>query len=348
MSRQLSRFKGLLIIAPLAAGLGLVFGFAPREPIHARALAINSAELDFGEAWESSAFPWSFTIANHSDASITIREFSSSCGCAKVEPPSVTIAPHASQRVTALLDLTSVFERHGRDRVRDFAVGLVPVVGESQRSDPMQRGWEIRGKVKPLFQDMPRFHRITDRLVRGMPTHVTPLTVRLVNPLERLVARMPRRYGVATATRQDAKTWRVDFHLEPPVAAGPLKFDLTLRAYDGGKEVTDATLPIHAAVEEIVQALPAHIDLGPLPLGQSQTSEMTFASASHVTFTMECKNADSAVRVVLHSDRRCELTVRATELGSVSKTVDFVATLNGGAERIPLSVRVQYYGIANK
>lgn len=341
--------KLVVAVVPLLA-VGLLLALGPQEVVHWGSLTVDPAQLDFGDVWESSAFPWSLTIKNNSHVDVPVDHISTSCGCVTVvDPQSFVVPAHASREIRVVLDLIPAFDPGESATSRSFATTIVPVTGGEQLGGDSARGWTIRGTVKQVFKDLPRSHRINELVVRGLPGSVQSIIVRLAKPLERLDAKMPRQFGRATATKVRDDQWSVGFELDAQPKSGPMPFDLTLAGYNGGVEIAVAVVKVHATVEEVVQAVPTVLQMGPLTIGQTAVSEVKFHSHVKRSFVLDGHDKpDTGIVVVPDGDHGCKLTVKAAVPGSVSTTVSFYAKVEGGSERVRIPVRVQYYGVDEK
>jgi hypothetical protein len=202
----------LLVFAALFFG-GVYIGqdFLVDRP-HNAGLYIDPKYLDFGEVWAEEAFKWRIPIQNRSDREVGIAEFSASCQCDLIEPPSLTIPPHSTAKVVATIDLTKGRDIEPYEQVRKFQIAIHPIVAVPTSRPP---GFVLRGKAKDPFIASPGVVDLGEILSH---TAGEPTTIRLkaATPLENLTASPqpdmtidikpaePNREGAAIVAREGA------------------------------------------------------------------------------------------------------------------------------------------------
>jgi hypothetical protein len=91
-------------------------------------------------------------VKNPTTRPITIARFSTSCECAKVDPPKVTIEPGETKDIRLILDLRPRKPDEVGRADREFAIPFLPI----EESGALGPKVEIRGRVRTLLQLPPR------------------------------------------------------------------------------------------------------------------------------------------------------------------------------------------------
>ncbi|MEX2137757.1 MAG: hypothetical protein WD894_00735 [Pirellulales bacterium] len=146
-------------------------------------LYIEPGHLNFGEVWAVKDFKWRIPIQNISDRPVGIAEFTASCQCDLIEPPSLTIPPHSTAEVVATIDLTKGHDIEPNESTRKFEIAIHPIVAVATSSPP---GFVLRGTAKDLFTASPRAIELGEILSRT-PGKTTTIRLTAATSLSSLI-----------------------------------------------------------------------------------------------------------------------------------------------------------------
>jgi hypothetical protein len=175
---------GFIVVAVLFSG-GVYIGqtFLVDRPYNA-GLRIDPEYLDFGEVWAEEQFKWRIPIENTSDREVGIAEFTASCQCSLIEPPSLTISPHSTAEVVATIDLTKGRDSEPYESTREFEIAIHPIVAVATSRPP---GFILRGKAKDAFSPSPRQVELGEILSQTVGERAT-IRLKTATPLSSVTA----------------------------------------------------------------------------------------------------------------------------------------------------------------
>lgn len=160
--------KALAVALLVIAGLGAYWlGKSVQPAVELRdRFYIEPADLDFGEAWETSNFEWAVRLRNDTDNDLHVKELLTSCDCISADPKSFDVPSKGTVKVRLKLDLTTSHIRLSASPVRKFEVPIRPVVQGWFGQGP---GWTLHGLVKRPITFAEEIIEFGDSCVQGEP-----------------------------------------------------------------------------------------------------------------------------------------------------------------------------------
>lgn len=342
---------GIGLVVAALAGVYWVATAPRRVADSQQKLAVDPADLDFGEVWEAKAFAWSLPIENRSDEEVYIERFETSCNCLGVEPRSLRIPARGRAEVRLILDLTRRPSDRGAEERLVHAFEL-PIVPRLRMESDRPTVWGLRGKVRTAVTlSPPALH--FGEVIRGQP--FTPQTVRVTpkTPIERLEVGCDRSLASVQVKRAAGKNdFELEVLLQEKVPVGPMRFDVNIRAVTRkGERLPAVGLAVAGQVLPEVQATPPSVIFGARPVGHTVEETIVLHSADGRKFgvdRIEVESPDVVVsRVGQRPDtpRQFHLSQRIARTGHQASTVRFVLQVGSGSGALTVAVPVSYHGI---
>jgi len=285
----------MLVIATCLAGvlwMGTVWRVRSESAL---ALHVAPESLDVGEVWETDAFEHVFEITNSSSRPVRIESIGASCECHSISPQSFTIAPHSSQAITLVLDLSPASIPVLRAApVYDFSASVYPTVTSHI---PPTEPWVVRGRVRRMFlTSSPGF--VMDHgkeVIQGVRPAPQPMTVELAGSHTLAIA---VEASVAEAEIVDAANDGAHVVQLTPfetLPLGPFETTVALTAQDhAGRIVSRRRIPVTGRVVGQVMAQPAAVEHGLRRLGDITDTELMLQSRTNRRFTVDRVETGSA------------------------------------------------------
>ncbi len=321
-------------------------------------LVVDEKELDFGEVWEDRAFPWKFTIRNSTAKDVEIKKFSTSCGCAKVQPQSITVPAHSNVEVRLTLDLSEPFwhapiksqAEHATPAQRPFDATIEPAMNDLI----LQKGWHVRGHVRKDLTIVPADLRVTDPLVYGAQFPAQKAEVVSHFPYVGIEAMCSPEYAHVDVRRKDDDRYTLDITLNPQLPVGNFTFRTRLKPLVGQnreppkKSKPSHSLLVHGQVVDDAQTLPSKLLFGPRTIGETVEESVTLASLTGLPITVDSVEVPSAGTVAerVSVDNGLATFIirqRVAKPGHVAGTVTF--RVRKGERRYQHVLPWSYYGI---
>jgi hypothetical protein len=314
-------------------------------------LAIDPADLDFGEAFTQAAFPWTIHIHNRSDAPVTLANIERSCDCTSIDPQTATIPPHESVPLNLRIRLP-VTPPGGETQA--FSVDLTLATDRPSES-PL--AVVVQGRVHPC------------------PVYVDPADL----ALGELLLTNPEAFDrtIKLSTHRDIANWTaicepsgaaeiqltrpspeepVQLHLAinsrlPP---GPLDLLVVLKGLnDAANSPSELTIPLNGIVVDDLEAIPGALLFGACPVGTKLEKQVTFHSrAGRVIHSVEVVDAPRDFQGSLISTlgpESTDVTVLVSGLVSEASQRDMLIRFQCGVDGIdrPVTVKVpvNYHGL---
>jgi hypothetical protein len=234
--------------------------------------------LNFGEAWEASAFALELPVTNQSGATVAVSEWAKSCLCLSVDPPQLSLAPGETRPVRVTLDLAAnLFDPRAGDPTREFETTLTAVSGDK----PVGPKWAIRGTVKNVLGRVPREHDcgLVSDLASEPPAHEFEL-----KPVARLeclsaVVEPPLASATVVPVRADGSHVRVVVRPTLPVPLGEWRATLRLLPVAvGGAALPPGQVKVVVRGGTDVQPYPPTVLLGSIREGETAAEGVEFRS----------------------------------------------------------------------
>jgi hypothetical protein len=314
-------------------------------------LEIAPEFLDFGEAWEQDAFPWTVSMHNPTRRDIRISRFATSCDCTSIDPQSVTVPAGQSIDVRLTFDLSSPKSSDAQESPRPFSVRLVPTVADPL---PPLKGWTIEGQVRRAYFVEPPRIAFGDSLIAGQPYEPQFAIVMTEIPLATLTAETDAP-ELARASLQplsaDSSTHELRVEPVDSVPVGFHRFHVLLNGVTArGEEIPTATLDILMRVVSDIQPVPGHAAFG--SLGLRDSAEETVALSSRTDAGFEVVEVIDSPEDGVHvdpldaGDNLVSFRIRqhAVALKHQSHDVRFRIRYHEDGALIETTVPVSYYG----
>ena len=301
------RMAGLLLgrgaptLAVLVAFCGACWSVSRVAGRGSPPLSVADKDLNLGDVWEQDNFPLQLTIRNDTKGPIEIERFSTSCGCASIEPRSPTVPPRMGLPVRVTLNLTMA---SGPD-TRDFAVRVVPWIADPSRRVPsailQQDPFTIRGRTHRVLRlSVRRIDFGRQKLFQGQAFPAQSVIVIPAVQVDSLKAACPTTFASVDVVPSDGHGKEIEVRVTPQRAlpAGPFRFDVTLQAYGTGERYPVARIPVEGVILSDIQAFPDSLVLGDRKIGETVTETITLRSASDTGFDVIGIKSDSADTLV--------------------------------------------------
>jgi hypothetical protein len=301
--------------------------------------------LDFGEVWESEAFPWQVELENRASERVVIDELKGSCSCISTNTSEISLNPGEHRQVDFIINLADN-RPYDTNSSRDVRIQLSGRVSASDGSSLIHT-WYLRGRVKRYLISDPTALAFGEIVVDGSGEQKrVGITSRI--PLRSLrIAAAPPGWQV-TATRVELPPG--DFALTvTAVGTSPGVFRETVKVQgvsENGEFLPPLTLRCSGAFRTPVYALPQTQDLGVVSGSEVRT----------ITFTLINDNASDCEigRIVLaHDDASVlkkvqtpsgwEVTFRQATTGKGAQTVEHVVFIQHREKEFPVHLRYTWY-----
>jgi hypothetical protein len=352
----------MVLTCLLALGLGTVAGRRIRaDAPEARAprvivegLSVDPAALDLGEVWEDDAYVHTLLIRNDNPSPVEVTRFFVSCGCAGVEPQSVSLAPGQTAEVHLKLDFARRTLNDLGRASRPFSVSVGPLLKSSGTMMP-SGGWELRAVIKS---------RVT---LDKLSLHFGDEPIQNASPLTRKVhatVHVPDT-SLRVSAADNAVSWKIDPHADRPdefdvavstnaavLKAGPFKTTLNIDVVTTeGDVLPGVKLPIAGTVRPEVRPVPASILLGVRRLGQVAEATVALQMPPGEQWDVERMEVDSPdvkiepVMADARSGKAYRVRVQVSKEGPQVSEVRFFVR-KPGREVAPVAMAVSYDGDA--
>jgi hypothetical protein len=283
-SPRLRRFLVIVLAVPACAAAywaGVALGPShPSGPLpppgslenQINGLAVNPADLDFGEAWEDPEFVRRLTLHNRGAHSVRVSNMHGGCECVSVEPRAFDVPPGGSREVAVKLDLTHRYPyQFGVDR-RELAVTIHP---EFAGRGIAAESWKVRGVVKSRVSVDGRELAFADLCGQGESiTRSMKATAHV--PLAKLEATAPADKATVAVVPAPKRPGGYDVRVtpRPDLPLGPFHFEvgLTATTTDGAKHRCVA-FRVSGEIRSPVRVVPDPVLLGEHSIGA--TAEAT-------------------------------------------------------------------------
>ncbi len=348
----------------MPARLGSRYG---RRPAHSRGLpgaagalviveglSVDPAALDLGEVWEEGAYLHTLSIRNDNPNPVEVARFFVSCGCAGVEPQTVSLAPGETADVHLKLDLARRTLNDLGRASRPFAVSLGPLLKSSEAMAP-SGGWELRAVIKS---------RVT---LDKLSLHFGDEPIQSALPLTRKVhatVHLPRS-SLRVSAADNAVSWKINPHADRPdefdvavstnpaaLKAGPFKTTLNIEVVTAeGEALPGVKLPVAGTVRPEVRPVPASVLLGVRRIGRTAEATVALQMPPGEKWEVERIEVDSpdvqvdSVPAGSAGGRAYRLRVRITKEGPQASEVRFFVR-KPGRDTAPVAMTVSYDGDA--
>jgi hypothetical protein len=323
------------------AGKGPAVPDSPPAPAYELVglLAVESSSLDLGEVWEEPAYVHTLSLHNRSSREVTVTDVATSCGCVSVSPRSFTVPPGGTARLAVTLDLTRRGHSElGRD-VRPFAAEVRPTT-PGARAPGERAGWTIAGRVRSRVTLDALAHHFGERPVSGEPAEPRALTATVHVPAQGLQVTTAEGGVTAGVSPLDPAGHRYAITLTPDtkaLAPGAFKTTATVSVVTpSGETLFGARLPMEGVVRPEASLLPAHLILGPRPVGETAAGTLVLQGGDTKDVTVEQIETDSPDVTITPAAvegapdaRAFRVTQRVSKPGDQSTTARFVFTKAG-------------------
>lgn len=323
----------------------------PSQEYDIGGLVVTAASLDMGTVWEDSKFAWELPVSNRTNNPVKIYDFIVSCGCAVVEPRSLTVPAGGTETVTVKLGLTRRSYAEVGKAERPAAVEIIPSLGKGVR--PRGRGWELRGVVRSrITTDVLALH-FGDTPVHGQAEVTRTVLVTAHVPVQRLAAFVDAEVATVRVNPRSDGVFEVAVAPRPLLAPGPFKTHLALELITPeGRRLPGITLPVEGTMQSEIRPLPACVVFGPRPVGETAESFVTLQVPTGVDVAVEQAETESPnVRVEAASveglppGQTFRVTQCVTKEGYQSSHFRLVLR-KPGKEPAKIAVEVSYTGLA--
>jgi hypothetical protein len=242
-------------------------------PVNVGGLVVDERHLTLGELAETTAHLVKFPIRNTTTSQKVIREFRGSCGCASIEPKTLTLGPGAAGEVSVVIDLTKRSPAHAGLARRPFALRLDPVFeGDFAPST----GWTLSAEVvSQLNVDMVDVAFNEGCVHEGEPA-TRKVRVATHAPLKRLTAEVvPPAAGTATLIPADAGRSTLAISPSPSLPPGPFRFEVVVRPVGpGGVLHAPITIDVSGEMHPTVRAFPRVVLFGEIEVPGTAEAEV--------------------------------------------------------------------------
>lgn len=240
------------------------------------ALTVDPAHLDFGEVWETDKFEWSAPVRNHTDSSLLVSAYSSSCSCVSASStkliPANTTAP-----LTFRVDLRAVACAGTMPQaLRDTKI-QVSLRGDTAPEKPV--AVELRGRVKSAIAVPMRTVDFGRLALNTSKSRV--LSLHELVGLKELNA-VPGTASVL-AELKPISPGKWELHLRPTATAVAGRHETAVQLVpvtSSGERVPPITIAVVYDVLPDIQADSPFVALGTGRVGETLRGTFTVASAS--------------------------------------------------------------------
>lgn len=316
-------------------------------------LEISEGNLNFGVVWESESFAWPVSITNTSATDIEIREFTTSCGCAAVEPKGASIAAGTTSLFTLKLNLTVGHKPGQGSATRDFLVDIFPVTATNTG---IVNAWKIRGSIRSLFTPDVRAVQFGTSLVEGQ--RYVARTILVTGHYDLNDIEVDTDDHVVTAKIvSDANLknmFRVEVTPSKDLPPGPFTTDIVISAATTNESTRHASrIPVSGVISNDVFFWPegAFFALRTLSTNAEETAVLaTHSKRAYVVKAIENSTGDTLVEPMPNDDRnQSEKAYRVKQTfvreGFASTALVFVIRVDGERNDRRIPFLVTYHGV---
>jgi len=336
---------GLVAAAAVAGWVG-----GRHALVEARAnsgLVVEPARLDFGSVWASKGFTWSLPIHNPTEQLIKVVDLRSSCSCTSISPRELSIPAGATKQVQLTLDLTPAAGEQASSRSNRFYVLVTPHVAGGLAQEV---GWAVRGEVLNPFDCEPRSPLGIDDLIFGQRPPAAAIKLHAFRDFERVEAECDPALGEVRINTASGREHELTFQpaTEPPL--GPFEARLRVRAVErSAQPPVEIDYVLHGSVLHPVEALPAGLTLGAVPVGDTIEEMVTLLPRlGHSLGTVAVERAPEGAIVELaeSSAERAVVSVRQriAVAGARIEPIRLAVQTIDGKSLPALEVNVAYVG----
>ena len=245
----------------------------PNPLIVSNGLAVDPADLDLGEVWETPRHVARIPVKNVSGQVRAVGKFQTSCVCTAVEPAALTLRPGEAATLIVSIDLTRREPHHRGLARRSVTVRIQPVfAGDTATSD----GWAVSGTVLSyLSLDAPGLV-FGDDLVSGGSTKSRKLWATAHAPLTRVEAEPDSPVVSARVEADGAGRYAVVVTPRPDLPPGPFRCEVAVRAVTtDGVSHPAAPFGVTGVVGAPVRVFPRLVLVGEVPVPGTAAGEVT-------------------------------------------------------------------------
>lgn len=312
-------------------------------------LEVEVSALDFGEVWEQEDFQWELPIYNNSAESIEIAEFGSSCGCFSVTPSSLAIPSNEFRSIRLCFDL----KLNDQER-RSLSSTPVRFTLRPKVTSHLLRSlaWDIRGKVRSIFTELPTGLDFGDACVHGKPSPTRAFCCTSRVPLETMVAESDLSAATCevVCTDDDHRSFEVGVTPWSDLPVGPFDFSVRLVAVDReGNRLPAVRVEVSGEKVQDVALTPRLLVLGALRIGEAADHRVCLRSRTGQPFTVSpIVSSESGVKVVDsgHDSDTCDASYQVLLQAAMAgpQRVDVVFRISGGSDSYEARLPVVYHG----
>ncbi len=311
-------------------------------------LFVEPARLDFGSVWASKGFAWRLPIHNPTSRPVHIVDLRSSCSCTAIAPRQLTIPPGGTAEVQLTLDLTPLAGERASAASNWFSVLVTPYVAGGSAQEV---GWEVQGEVRNPFACAPQSPFAIDELVTGERGPATPIKLFAHRDFERVEAQCDPQVGEVRINTAGDRQHELTFRPASDQPLGPFEARVRVRAYERSQPApVEFEYVLHGNVSHPVEALPAGLTLGALPVGEMVEETVTLVSRGGGPLgnvAVDRAPAGAVVEVIESSAEQVVLRVRQqiVAAGAHLEPVRLTYRTNDGRALPPLELNVAYIGV---
>lgn len=338
----------VIVITALTALKSGIHGDTRRGNV--KGLVVKDEDLGFGEVWEYRKFLWTVPVKNLRTNEVKV-EFSTSCSCMEVDPPSLVLPSGETREIRLSLDLKPKRSDELQTQWHDFSVSVRPKLVGSQQS---LGEWVVHGKVRSAIR--------CERTVIDLGRH-SELAQPLAPQRLRVTSFIPLRALKVESTFQFLKA-ELNKVSDDPMAyeliVHPMKLPkgaintqvLVLPELADGKPHSGREIDVIGEVVDDIQTSPPEALLGARRVGAIVEETVTLSSLTGQSFKVTSAKAEGDGLTVRSRSSENEdglvfvfvVTQRAAKLGQQSGRILFRVTGKTG-EAYEVMMPVSYLGI---
>jgi hypothetical protein len=302
--------------------------------------------LDFGEAWESVEHSMEVTLRNTGHVALPIREFDTSCDCARVVEKELTIPPGEERSVTLKLDLT-----RNKPAIASWASWPVRyrLRAAWTGADGQRRvsSWQIHGTAKAVLKVESASIWAGDDLVRGQAGESRSI---LISPLlpKHTVTLREEPDGLHCRLEQVVEGYRLHVSPGTGLPVGFFSKDVVLAVEcPSSRPLPNQVVTVFGTVNDAVIAIPGSLSLGVVPVDSAVEHCVTLHHRRGAAFELAEIERPAAMTVVSRQYHdgiwRIALSQRVTASGTCSASLKFRVRLASG-ETMTVPVSLTWFG----
>jgi hypothetical protein len=317
----------LLIVSVAWYAVGTVSLVRPKILVAPRLVVSDPTAFDFGSSWHNQTVIHKLPVHNPTNSVLSVQTFRTSCGCTKIRPEQLSLAPGES----AVLEL-SIEAIVKDDSLQDEAIQKIDLAGLSDAGGLIFQA-RLTGTVRRLFRVLGGAVSHSLPHIRGRTSVIEPIRITSLTKIDAIrVLPMPDLSLASVEAIENG--FQINLTALPGEGEIDRKTVLIECLGAGGTPIGIQGIKLAIPVLEPVVVLPSHHNFGVVPVGEAIVSfslNSTYDTPGSTVRVSRLEFDPEVVTVTEKRNLRFEVKLKVRK-GPNSATIRFVLSEIGGEQ----------------